>query len=358
MRMDAGLAHVDAAAVQVERDRRRLQLRRIDAELGDTPLQRIAQDPPDLFAATLAQWQARRQHHRDTLGEARQQEARARHELVAAHAVLVKLQQSVPMLREQATSYARLGGGGFFPALQVQDKQREYQERAQDLAAQQASVQGLEATLDQARQRIEQVHSAYRSALQDERADADMQLQRLLAEKKRLDHKAAWLELRAPQAGIIKTLATHTPGTVVTPGAILATLVPADEALVAEVQVRNADIGFVQVGQAVRLKLAAYPFQKYGLVDGKVRHLGADAEDGTANLRTAGAGGAASDSGGARRYKALIALERQWLATRAAPLPLAAGMQVVAEIHQGKRTPLEYLLAPVQGALHDSARER
>lgn len=39
-------------------------------------------------------------------------------------------------------------------------------------------------------------------------------------------------------------------------------------------------------------------------------------------------------------------------------LPVAAGMQVSAEIHLGRRTVLEYLLSPVQKAWHEAARER
>jgi len=39
-------------------------------------------------------------------------------------------------------------------------------------------------------------------------------------------------------------------------------------------------------------------------------------------------------------------------------LPLVAGMQVDGEIRLGERTLLEYLLAPVQKAWHDAARER
>ena len=49
------------------------------------------------------------------------------------------------------------------------------------------------------------------------------------------------------------------------------TLVPQDEPLLAEVWVSNADAGFVQPEQKARVKLAAYPFQKYGMLDGVVR---------------------------------------------------------------------------------------
>ncbi len=99
-------------------------------------------------------------------------------------------------------------------------------------------------------------------------------------------HKQTLLELKAPQAGKIKDVATHTIGSVVSPGTILLTLVPGNEPLQAEVMINNDDVGFVHEGQSVKLKLAAYPFQKYGMVEGKVTHVSADAADGQGQGKT------------------------------------------------------------------------
>jgi HlyD family secretion protein len=53
-----------------------------------------------------------------------------------------------------------------------------------------------------------------------------------------------------------------------------------------------------------------------------------------------------------------VRLNRQSLNTSTETLNLVAGMQVIAEIREGKRTVLQYLLSPIQGALHDGGRER
>jgi len=57
-------------------------------------------------------------------------------------------------------------------------------------------------------------------------------------------------------------------------------------------------------------------------------------------------------------YKALVSLGSQALETQGEHFKLVPGMQVVAEINQGRRTVMEYLLSPVQKTLHDSGRER
>jgi HlyD family secretion protein len=132
------------------------------------------------------------------------------------------------------------------------------------------------------------------------------------------------------------------------------TLVPHDEPLQAQVMVRNDDAGFVHEGQRVKLKLAAYPFQKYGMVEGTVLHLGADAID----MQPAPGGDRAARNAPAQGYKAIVALDAQVLERDGAKLRLAPGMQVVAEIHQGRRTVLEYLLSPAQRAFHEAGRER
>ena len=52
---------------------------------------------------------------------------------------------------------------------------------------------------------------------------------------------------------------------------MLMTLVPRDEPLLAEVWIENIDAGFAKAGQGVRVKVALFPFQRYGMVDGVVR---------------------------------------------------------------------------------------
>jgi HlyD family secretion protein len=122
-------------------------------------------------------------------------------------------------------------------------------------------------------------------------------------------------------------------------------------------------VGFVQVGQSAQIKLATYPFQKYGMLTGKITHLSADATE-PAKPTPSNANGNAnpwdgSSMAGPAMYKARVQLDAQVLRDpRGEKLALTAGMQVVAEINQGKRTVLQYLLSPVQKAITEAARER
>lgn len=146
-------------------------------------------------------------------------------------------------------------------------------------------------------------------------------------------------------AGIMDRLRRNAQGT------ILLSLVPINEPLMAKVMVKNDDVGFVRQGQRVKLKLAAYPFQKYGMVEGKVTHIGADASDAPPN------------NGGQpalppTSYKAIVTLDRQQLDAQGQRLTITPGIQIVAEIHQRERIVLECRVSPIKGVFQEAARER
>lgn len=359
LRMDAQDARADAAKLRSDLALRSLQLRRIRAELDGQPLRAQPDDPPVLFRQVTAQYQERRQAYLDALAQAKEQMTKAEHDYQAGEDVLAKLHQTNPILKSEADAYTGLGAEGYVPRVTVSDKERAYIENEQDLKAQESTVDSLLAAVQEARQQVRETTSKYRSDLEDERVAAEGQYRKLQADWAKIIHDSSLLELRSPAAGIVKDLATHTIGTVVSSGTVLLSIVPDHEPLVAEVMIRNDDIGFVHDDQRVKIKLAAYPFQKYGLLDGRVLQIWPDAsETGSQSdlQRRAREGGSLNE--GSSGFKALVALDRQTLTAGGESLALVPGMDVVAEIREGRRTVLEYLLSPLRGALHDSAHER
>jgi hemolysin D len=145
---------------------------------------------------------------------------------------------------------------------------------------------------------------------------------------------------------------------VVASGTILMTIVPRDEGLRAEVWVSNDDVGFVHAAQLAKIKLGAFQFQKYGMLEGSVAQVSADATE-LPNPNTRSGGLAGRDRpAGALAFRTLIDLAHQHLESDGKRYALAPGMQVIAEIHLGERTVLEYLLSPVRKAFHEAGRER
>lgn len=358
VRMDTALSEADRKLVLAEFQARQLVLRRIDAELSSAALRRQPGDPPTLFAQALAQYGA---DHLNLVTQTAQMQAaveRAQHELAAAEQVRARLEEVLPHYRRQEAAYAELGKDGFASPIMISDKARERQEKEGELRAQIAAIRAARAALAETRQRLAQVHSEVQQRLQAERSAALTEIAKLREELAKQEHRAKLMELRAPQAGIVKDLATHTPGTVVQPGTILMSLVPSGEPLIAEVWVSNQDIGFVRYGQKVRLKLTTYPFQKYGMVDGVLAQVSADAQEPQQAGSQSGAGsGHAAALYTGLVYRSLVHLRAQQLVHDGYALALSPGMHVTAEINLGRRTVLEYLLSPVRKALLEAGQE-
>lgn len=357
MRMDPQLTEADRRVVDNELKLKRLQLRRIDAEMKGAPIARQSGDDAGLLAQVEAQHRARRQAYQDSVDTEKAVLIKAQQDLKAAQEIETKLQKTVPMHKETADGWAQLAKEGFAGKLLAQERMRLYIESAQDLKAQTENVASLRASIAQAEKRLAQITSNYRQQLQNERIDMAAQTQRLEEELGKHVHRTGLMELRAPQAGIVKDLATHTAGTVAAPGTILMTLVPQGEPLVAEVWVNNDDVGFVRSGQPVKVKLSTFQFQKYGMVDGSVRQISADASENQS------AGTASVEIGRNRTampltYKTIVDMGSQELVAQGVRYALTPGMQVAAEIHLGTRTVLEYLLSPVTKAFHEAGRER
>ena len=348
-RMDVRAADADAATARNEIDLRRLQLRRIDAELQGTRLSAQPDDPSRLYAQVEAQREARMHAHEASLAEQLTVIARARREVRAAEETQTKLAGALPVLLEQERAFERLARDGYAGKLMVAQRSRERLDAEQDLRAQEHRVEGARATIEQGERRIAQIGASYRAQLQGERVEAEAQLARLLQEMEKLSHRQRLAELRAPADGVVKDLATQTPGAVLAPGTVLMTIVPDGEALVAEVWLANQDAGFVAGGQSAKLKLASFPFQRYGMLDARVSRVSADSTERS---------GEAAKSGGAYAYRAQLEPMAQELRLGEARHALLPGMQLTAEIKLAERTVLEYLLSPVQKITSEAGRER
>jgi HlyD family secretion protein len=358
MRMDTALLAADGRALSAEYHTKRLALRRIDAQLAERPLRRGADDPPALFAQVEAQYAAYVAAHQNALAQERSMLERARHDLAAAREVHAKLSAVLPHYREQEKAFEKLTKDGFTGRLMYSEKQRERIEKEQDLKSQEHAIAAAQATIAQSEKRLAQIGADYRRGLQAERAEATPQADRLREELAKQQHRHGLLGLRAPHGGTVKDLATHTPGTVVAPGTILMTIVPVGEKLRAEVWVSNDDIGFVHIAQRAKMKLASFQFQKYGMVQGTVAQVSADSTEAPNPNTRLGSLAGRDRPVGALAFRTLVDLEQQQLESDGRRYALAPGMQVLAEIHLGDRTVLEYLLSPVRKAFHEAGRER
>jgi adhesin transport system membrane fusion protein len=149
--------------------------------------------------------------------------------------------------------------------------------------------------------------------------------------------------VRSPVRGTIKTLKIATIGGVIQPGADLAEIVPLEDTLLVEAQVRPADIAFLAPGLPAMVKITAYDFSIYGGLAGVVEDISADT---IVNERDESV------------YRVRVRTDRNYLGAEAQPLRIIPGMTAQVDVLTGEKTVLDYLLKPILRARSRALTER
>ena len=186
------------------------------------------------------------------------------------------------------------------------------------------------------------------------RQDASTELVRVQTELAQLDEQIAGRAdvlrrtvLTSPVRGLVKNIRTNTIGGVVSPGAPIMEIVPLSSRVLVEARIKPKDIGFVRVGQAAEVKLAAYDYTTFGGVKGKIEYISPDAL-GEADK------GVVSDQ---TYYRVLVRGERITLKQGGKPLSVLPGMTAVVEVRTGERSVLDFILRPMMKS-REAFRER
>ena len=149
--------------------------------------------------------------------------------------------------------------------------------------------------------------------------------------------------IRSPIEGVVKTVYINTIGGVVKPGEPVVDIVPEGDRLIVEAKLQTHDIGYVAEGQPAMVRLASADGNRFGGLEGKVVSVAPDA------LLT---------PEGMPFYKVRIETDSSYFENKHLRYNLFPGVRVVANIHTGERTVLEYLLDPYLTRLSDAMRER
>jgi HlyD family secretion protein len=160
--------------------------------------------------------------------------------------------------------------------------------------------------------------------------------------------------LRAPADGVVLELGQRSIGSVAKEAEPLVTLVPRDNKIEAEVDVDSADVARLRVGDAVRVKFDALPFQRHGTITGRVRVI---TENSFQPDKGAAPPASKDPEGKPAFFRARIALGPLTLQDVPKDFRLIPGMTTTAEILVGKRTIISYLLDPVIRLFDESLRE-
>ncbi len=141
---------------------------------------------------------------------------------------------------------------------------------------------------------------------------------------------------RSPVEGIIFNLPVKKPGSVIQSGELFASIAPQDSPLILRAEIPASDSGFIKLGQTVKLKFDAYPFQDYGVVEGKVNWISP-----TSKIQE-------TIQGNLKVFELEIVIERPYINHKNGPIFLTPGQTATAEIVVRQRSVMDFVLEPFQ----------
>lgn len=156
-------------------------------------------------------------------------------------------------------------------------------------------------------------------------------------------------EIYAPVHGTVKNVSVSTIGGVIQPGEDIMEIIPLEDQLIVEGQIKPQDVAFLRPGLPATVKISAYDYGIYGGLKGTVMHISPDTLQDEKKL--------AAGRPDATYYRVQVLTDTSWLEAADKRLPIIPGMTATVEIRTGEKTILDYLLKPIFKA-KEAFRER
>lgn len=332
---------------------------RFVAPAGTSP--DVARTEQLLVDSAIAQYKA------ETAGLA-QQRAENQAQFAASRAEVAKLREALPYIDRQMSARAELTGKGFYSKLKLLEYEQLRAEHLRNIEVQQANAARAQASIGRLDAEQQALRANFGKTAVTDLAEANDKAGLAGEDLRKAERRRQFQELRAPVDGVVQQLAVATVGGVVQPAQPLMVIVPCKsgdaasctDGITVEAFVQNKDIGFVKVGQRVAVKLEAFNFTDFGLIEGTVENISRDAID-----QVSRTSGRARDENDRLNQPGLVYAARITLACAPrdpARHPLCdrvqPGMAVQAEIKTGRRRIIQYLLSPIRQAMSEAGRER
>ena len=345
------LASLDPTFTQADEAQLRVRLQSIDnqaksleAELAGTGVADNGNGADSLLQAKLsrerqANFAAQQRRLAETV-------AKLRGSIVTNQNEQSALKDRVKSLREIEGMQEKLLAQNFGARLHLLEAQDRRADAERDLAAAVSHEQELRRDLAATEAEKQAFDKGWRQKAMEDLLGATRERDSVTEQLAKADKRSRLINLVAPEDGVVLDIAKLGPGSIVREAEAFFTIVPLNAPMEAEVQIDAVDVGYIKTGDKVHVKLDAFPFQKHGALEGKVRTVSEDAFKRDAN-------GQGFDS----YYLSRINYGGAKLKNMSVRNRMLPGMTLQAEIVVGRRSVMSYLLWPLTKALDESLRE-
>ncbi len=348
---ERGLA-VQAIELEASRERLIAESGRRDQIARPALWDALPSEYVELAAAVLARQQdelrARRSAVYAQTGVQGQRQSQMSARIAGYREQIASLEHQQALVGEELNGLRSLHAEGFAPETRVRAAER----TAAELEGRRAELFGL---IEQSREGIGEAQMQSLSIREDRAQQIAQELRvvetQLGEVQPRLQTVRVQLErarVRAPTAGLVVGLGVFNSGAVIAPGERILEIVPDEQDMIMQVNIRPMDADNVRVGQETNVRLSAFEGRQMPYARGVVHRLSADRFEDQRN--------------GSHYFTAEIRvsheeIERLSRASSSGQLTLLPGLPVEVVIPQRKRTALQYLLEPLGQSVWRSFRE-
>ncbi|WP_118988054.1 HlyD family type I secretion periplasmic adaptor subunit [Photorhabdus sp. CRCIA-P01] len=223
------------------------------------------------------------------------------------------------------------------------EQEKEFLETERLITQQNAELNVLQSQYISLEERLNSLKTQKEREWFDKRKQAEVQLVVLEQELAKAQVREQLEIIRSPVTGTVQQLSVHTLGAVLQPAQNLMVIVPDDNVQLAEVQILNKDAGFVYPGQQVTVKVDAFPYTRYGTIDGELLNISRDST---------------TDEQLGLVFPAQVSLKSNNIVIDNTRVDITPGMSIVAEIKTDQRRVIDYLLSPIREYQSEALREK
>ncbi len=297
----------------------------------------------DFWRSEQALYHSRRLELNSAIAVLKQQQLQKRQEIQERRSRQGYFQQSYRLAHKELNITRPLVKQGVMSEIELLRLERQVNELKSDQESNRLAIPRAEAALVEAKNKIKEIKITFSTAAATELNANQAQLSKMGASTSALADRVTRTAVRSPVRGTIKTLNINTIGGVVQPGMNLVEIVPLEDSLLVEAQIRPANIAFLHPGQQAMVKFTAYDFSIFGGLPARLEHISADT---ILNER------------GEAFFLIRMRTDRPHLGRNKNKLPIIAGMTVTVDILTGRKTILDYLLKPLNRMRERALRER
>ncbi len=319
---------------------------RFEAEIGDLPLvfpAELADKRADLITHQREHYEARRRELEAATSALDGLQRQRLQEILEADAKIATLTRSLEIASQELELVRNLERSKAASRSEVLTLEGKVNDLQGALKGTELALPRLRAATSEVGDRRTEKIAAFRSDALQKIASARVEMSALAEASRSGEDKLARTTVTAPTAGIVKTVNVSTPGQVIQPGHNLLEIVPLNENLLVEAQVRPQDIAFLRPGQAAKVKISAYDPSIYGALDARVEQIGADST---------------TTEKGETYYLIRVRTNASHLEYGGEALPIIPGMVADVDIVTGSKSVMTYLTKPMIRIRDNALRER